>query len=330
MGLSTADRPSRRFSRRAPHGAGAVAAPAWADPSGLAVNSVAGALFGGLVAFVLVFPLIARAQLPGYLYRWALVVGGVLCCILMLGIYLFLSDLRRRRFQQGTDSPLYLRSLQRQSIRRACADLERRLEEGPEADLALLTDMLRDRLCRIVEKDCRNRVDIQKQVERSGLCAARGTGLERYLATRAEYEAAGLPDEIEQVAALVAAGQSRFAIHLKRLKAAHKKLFSVMGDYLEMIPPSPDAVLRIEMTYPYLPKGSEETRRLLFVLTLLPCLRKEAMGRLCGGDADRLKALARQRVPRLREAVNSYKAAWERMAADYRTWNRPGAGEPLR
>jgi hypothetical protein len=115
---------------------------------------------------------------------------------------------------------------------------------------------------------------------------------------------------------------------LKRLKAAHKKLSFVMGDYLNAIPPTPKAVQHLRRNVPNAPLKNDTSRQILFALTILYFLQAESQGTLSGSDRARLESLAHRRISRLQGALNSYKAAWEQLAAAYQPPNRFEAGLP--
>ncbi len=291
--------------------------------SGIAVNSVVGALFGGLAALVLLFPLVARADLPAHHARWAMLLVGGVCMIFMVGIYLLLGHWKRLRFQKGISSPIYFHTLMQQHVRRTCEPLEKRLEAARSAPYPLFREMLGAKLHSIVMQHCRNMLEILKKLNQSDFRSASDAQLERFFMTPSEYAATPLPEELQQVAAMVESGYPQFATHLKRLKAAHKKLSYVMGDYLTAIPPTPKAVQHIRWTMPKTSLKNDTTRRILFALTVLHYLEAESAGNLNNSDRARLETLARRRIPRLQGALDSYKAAWAHLAAAYQTPDRP-------
>ena len=305
-----------------PAGTGAGHRAPCKSRSGLAVNSVVGALFGGLAALVLLFPMVARAELPVQHARWAMVLVGAVCIILMMGIYLLLDHLKRLRFQKGVSSPIYFHALMHQHVQRTCAPLDKRLEAARSAPYPLFREMLGAKLHSIVMQHCRNILEILKKLNQSEFHNANQARLERFFMTPAEYAAAPLPEEIQQVAAMVENGHPHLAPHLKRLKAAHRKLSYVMGDYLTAIPAAPAALRHIRMTMPAAPLKNETTRRILFALTLLHYLEAESQGTLSERDRARIETLARRRIPRLQGALDSYKAAWSHLAAAYQSPQR--------
>jgi hypothetical protein len=317
MGLPTISNPRPSALDRSPAGTGGGHRTPLKSRSGLAVNSVVGALFGGLAALVLLFPLAARADLPVQHARWAMVLVGGVCIILMMGIYLLLDHWKRLRFQKGVSSPIYFHALMQQHVRRTCAPLERRLEAARSDPYPLLREMLGAKLHSIVMRHCRNMLEILKRLNQSDFRSASDTQLERFFMTPAEYAETPQPKEIQQVAAMVANGHPHLAPQLKRLKAAHKKLSCVMGDYLTAIPPAPAALRHIRMTMPAAPLKNDTTRRILFALTLLHYLEAESQGTLSESDRTSMETLARRRIPRLQGALDSYKAAWSHLAAAY-------------
>jgi hypothetical protein len=322
MGLPPSKTTRLSAPHRLPADAGSGDRALLKNRSGIAVNSVVGALFGGLAALVLLFPLVSRAELPVQHERWALVLVGGICAIFMLGIYLLLGHWKRLRFQKGINSPIYFHELMQQHVRQTCEALEKRLEAARSAPCPLFREMLGAKLHSIVMQHCRNMPEILKKLNQSDFRSASDAQLERFFMTPSEYAAAPLPEEIQQVTAMVASGHPRFASHLKRLKAAHKKLCYVMGDYLSVIPPTPKAVQQIRKSMPKTPLKNEITRRILFALTVLHYLEAESQGTLNDNDRTRIETLARRRIPRLQGALDSYKAAWAHLAAAYQTPRR--------
>lgn len=322
MGLPPAKTTRLPVSYRPPAGAGGAHRALSKNRSGIAVNSLVGALFGGLAALVLLFPLVSRAELPVQHARWAMVLVAGICVIWMLGIYLLLDRWKRLRFQKGINSPLYFHELMQQHVRQTCEVLEARLEAARSAPYPLFREMLGAKLHSIVMQHCRNMPEILKKLNQSDFRSASDAQLERFFMTPSEYAAAPLPEEIQQVTAMVASGHPRFASHLKRLKAAHKKLCYVMGDYLSVIPPTPKAVQRIRKTMPKTPLKNEITRRILFALTVLHYLEAESQSTLNDNDRARIETLARRRIPKLQGALDSYKAAWAHLAAAYQSPKR--------
>ena len=317
MGLPTPENPGLSAPGRSSAGTGDEHRAPFKCCSGLAVNSVVGALFGGLVALVLLFPLVARAELPVQQARWAMVLVGGVCIILMVGTYLLLDHWKRLRFQKGISSPIYFHALMQQHLRRTCGPLEKRLADARSAPYPLFREMLGDKLHSIVMQHCRHMLEILKKLNQSDFCNASEAHLERFFMTPAEYAAAPLPEEIQQVTTMVAHGHPHLAAHLKRLKAAHKKLSYVMGDYLAAIPPTPAARRHIRKAIPAAPLQNDTTRRILFALTLLHYLEAESRGTLSAKDRARMETLASRRIPRLQNALDSYKAAWSHLAAAY-------------
>jgi hypothetical protein len=187
--------------------------------------------------------------------------------------------------------------------------------------------MLGAKLHSIVMQHCRNILEILKKLNQSDFHNPNGAQLERFFMTPSEYAAAPLPEEIQQVAAMVENGHPRLAPHLKRLKAAHKKLSYVMGDYLTAIPPAAAARRQLRMIMPAAPLKNETTRRILFALSLLHHLEAESQGTLSDSDRARIETLARRRIPRLQGALDSYKAAWSHLAAAYQSPQRPDSGD---
>jgi hypothetical protein len=141
--------------------------------------------------------------------------------------------------------------------------------------------------------------------------------LDRFFQSPAEYANAPRPAEIEHIIRSVATRYSRLKPPLDRMLAARAELFTLMGDYLDIMPPSTRHFKFIKQTYRYRPPDDATTRRIAFALdtlSLLIAYRDQALG------GERLIAhgrLAAERIPMLAAAVDRYKAAFETLVEAY-------------
>ncbi|MGD1972029.1 MAG: hypothetical protein PVF24_10475 [Desulfobacterales bacterium] len=98
---------------------------------------------------------------------------------------------------------------------------------------------------------------------------------------------------------------------------ARVNLFTLMGDYLDVMPPSTHYFKFIKKTYRYRPPEDNTTRRIAFALDTLSLLKAYKSQKLQGELLIRYSRLAAERIPRLAAAVSQYRVAFENLVEAY-------------
>ena len=143
--------------------------------------------------------------------------------------------------------------------------------------------------------------------------------MNRFFHTPEGYTKASLPEEIEHIIQAVTTKYPQLKPELESMLAARAHLCTLMGDYLELMPPSAHHVTFIKRTYRYHPPDDETTRRIAFALDTLKLLEAYTKRELRGERLARHGRLAAERIPLLAAAVSQYKAAFETLVKAYET-----------
>ena len=141
--------------------------------------------------------------------------------------------------------------------------------------------------------------------------------LARFFQTSVEYRKMALPGEIRQVADTVSRSRPDLKDLLERLKNAHQTLCTGTGNVLALLPPDTKRVENIRSTYRYRPPTPERAQRMGFALETLAYLKATRHENVNPMDRRRYDAVAEQVIPKLAEALNVYKQAWQDLVDAY-------------
>ena len=287
------------------------------NESGFIVNPVAATIFFGLVLTIVVY---SALDLTGTMTRLGRV-GPVLPLIgivgLMVGVYNGVKRLKRRAVRIRIKGPLFMRSLMNDCIERTCGILEMQLNSPAISSSMILNDILLDKMLDICARDCLRFSDIRRQIEGSRLKGSGGLVLACFFQTSVEYRKQALPGEIRQVADTVSRSRPDLKRLLERLKESHQTLCTGTGNLLALLPPDAKRVEKIRSTYRYRPPTPERTQRMVFALETLAYLKATRHENVNPMDRRRYDTVADQVIPKLAEALNAYKQAWQDLVDAY-------------
>ncbi len=287
------------------------------NKKGFIVNPVAATIFFGLVLTIVVYSLL---DLTGSMTRLGRV-GPVLPLIgivgLMVGVYNGVKRLKRRAVRIRIKGPLFMRSLMNDCIERTCGILEMQLNSPAISSSMILNDILLDKMLDICARDCLRFSDIRRQIEDSRLKGSGGLVLACFFQASVEYRKQALPGEIRQVADTVSRSRPDLKRLLERLKASHQTLCTGTGNLLALLPPDAKRVEKIRSTYRYRPPTPERTRRMVFALETLAYLKATRHENVNPMDRRRYDTVADQVIPKLADALNVYKRAWQDLVDAY-------------
>ena len=288
-----------------------------ASESGFIVNPVAATIFFGLVLTIVVYSVL---DLTGTMTRWGRV-GPVLPLLLivsvMVGAYQGVKRLKRRAVTIRIKGPLFMRSLMNDCIERTCGILEMQLNSPAISSAMILNHILLDKMLDICARDCLRFSDIRRQIEGSRLKGSGGLVLACFFRTSVEYRKQALPGEIRQVADTVSRSRPDLRHLLERLKESHQTLCTGTGNLLALLPPDAKRVEKIRSTYRYRPPTPERARRMVFALETLAYLKATRHENVNSMDRRRYDTVADQTIPKLADALNAYKQAWQDLVNAY-------------
>ena len=294
--------------------------------SGFIVNPVAATIFFGLVLIIVVYSVLDLTGAMTQLGPFGPVLPLLIIFWLMVGIYMGVKRLKRRAVRIRIKGPLFMRSLMNDCLERTCGMLETRLNTPAISSPMILNDILLDKMLNICAVDCLRFSDIRRQIEGSRL---KGTGdlvLARFFQTPVEYRKQALPGEIRQVEDTVLRSRTDLKGLLERLKNAHQSLCTGTGNILALLPPDAKKVDKIRSTYRYRPPTLQRAQRMAFALDTLAYLKATRHENVNPMDRRRYDAIAEQAIPKLADALNAYRQAWQDLVDAYERPQNERAG----
>ena len=276
-------------------------------------------VFAGLCMLVVFFSVLAQFGLLARIGPGGISLAVLLILLLMAGVYQGLRRIKFRRFRTGVKDPLFMRAFMQSCYASDCGRIEKLLADRQKTPPLILNDLLAEKMQSIIQTDARHMVDVLEMFCKSGLKKNKDPVMDRFFHTPDSYEEAPLPTAFEHIIQAVTTRYPPLKSALENTLAARAHLFTLMGDYLERMPPSADHVAFINRTYRYHPPDEETTRRIAFALDTLKLLEAYTQKELRGDHLDRHSRLAAERIPRLAAAVSQYKAAFETLVHAYET-----------
>ncbi|MGD9249668.1 MAG: hypothetical protein PVG19_00495 [Desulfobacterales bacterium] len=282
---------------------------------GFAVMGVT--IFAGLAMLVVAFSIMAQYGLLARIGPSGISLAVLLILVLMAGVHQGLRRIKSRRFRTGGKDPLFMRAFMQSCYASDCGRIEKELADRQKTLPLILNSLLAEKMQSIIQTDARHMVDILEMYCKSGLKKNKEPVMDRFFHTPDSYEEAPLPTEIEHIIQAVTTRYPKLRPALENMLMARAHLFTLMGDYLDLMPPSTHHFNFIKKTYRYAPPDDETTRRIAFALDTLKLLDAYRNQELRGERLTRHGRLAAERIPRLAEAVKAYKAAFENLVESY-------------
>lgn len=298
--------PTSRSCRRIPFDAG-----------GFVVNPLAATIFFGLVLIIVTYSFLDRGGAMTRLGPFGPLLPMVVIVWLLVGIYYGVKRLKRRAAKIRIKGPLFMRSLMNDCLKRTCGILIDRLEAPEISSAAILNDILKDKMLHICATDCLRFSDIRRQIESGRLKGTDGLQLASLFQTAMEYGKQELPGEIRQVADTVSRSRVDLEQLLERLKTAHRNLCTGTGNILVLLPPDDKKVASLRSTYRYRPPTPERAQRMVFALEALAYLKAIRHENVNPMDRKRYDAVSAEVIPKLADALNVYKRAWQDLVDAY-------------
>ncbi len=276
-------------------------------------------IFAGLVMLVVTFSLLAQYGLLAKIGQGGISLAVILVLLAMAGVHRGMRFIESLRFRTGIKDPLFMRAFMQSCYAGDCGRIEKALADTEKTPFLILNDLLAEKMQGIIQTDALNLVDVQQRYTASGLKKNSEPVMDRYFHTPEAYQKTPLPEELEHIIQAVDTKYPELKPALDSMLAARAHLFTLMGDYLDIMPPSARHFKFIKKTYRYRPPDDETTRRIAFALDTLSLLEAYNNQELRGERLIRHGRLAAERIPKLAAAVSQYKAAFESLVKAYET-----------
>ena len=281
------------------------------------MNPVAATIFLGLVLIIVAYSALDLTGTITLMGPFGPVLPLLVIFWLMVGIYQGVKRLKRRSARIRIKGPLFMRSLMKDCLQRTCGMLEARLNAPEFSSAMILNDILADKMLHICATDCLRFSDVRRQIESSRIKGTTDLELAHLFQTIVAYGKQELPGEIRQVADTVLRSRLDLESLLARLKDAHRTLCTGTGDILSLLPPDPKNVEKVRSTYRYRPPTPERAQRMVFALETLAYLKATRHENVNPMDRKRYDTVAAQVIPKIAEALNGYRRAWQDLVDAY-------------
>jgi hypothetical protein len=289
---------------------------------GSTLSPMMAAIFVALVLMILAFSLIAHLLRESLYLTWAYAGASVVIGLVLLGVYRLLRYRQKRRMATGRRDPLLLRQMMEGELEATVNPVKKCLDNPGLAVEEVFGLLLQDQIEGLFTTDTLRFTELRRQFEKSGLEKRSGCGFRRFFQSEEAYAATPLPEALLLMERAVAKSHDeRLAERLNLLKDAHRGLHTSMGDYLDLLPSTPEEVKKLQKRYPFRPPEEDLARQLIFAGRVLNHLIRRASSepepKAALLDGARLDEAADVRVPRLSAALSSYENAWRELLDAY-------------
>jgi hypothetical protein len=280
------------------------------------------AIFAGLVLMILGFSVIAERLGESPYLSWAYAGASVAIGLALLGIYRLLRFLEKRRVATGRRDPLLLRRLMEVELEATAGPLRERLDNPDLTVAAVFDQLLQDQIEALFTTDALRFTDLRRNLEKSGIEKQTGSGLRRFFISDGAYSETPLPEALHLMERAVAKSHDEgLAEGLVQLKTAHRELHTFMGDYLDLLPCTPEEIAKLQKRYPFRPPDEDLAREMIFAGKFLNHLIRRHSGEADAGairsEGAFLESAAKVRVPGLSAALAAYEKAWHELLDAY-------------
>jgi hypothetical protein len=280
------------------------------------------AIFVGLILMVLVFWMISYRLGESPYLTWAYAGASVGIGLTFLGVYRLLRFLQKHRLVSGRRDPLLLRRLMEAELEKVAGPLRKRLDDPDLTVEAVFDHLVQDQIEALFATDALRFSDLRRQLEATGIDKQAGSGFRRFFVPAEDYAKTPLPEALLLMERAVAKSHDEgLAEGLMRLKEAHRKLTTFMGDYLELLPCPEEEIARLQKRFPFRPPEAHRAREMIFagkfINHLIPLKAGASESSSLHTRETALQEAAKIRVPGLSAALAAYESAWQELLDAY-------------
>jgi hypothetical protein len=283
---------------------------------GQAISPLFISIFAGLILFVVTFSAIDLLNYPKVIGYWIFAIDLAVVGLAGLIIFLRFQALREWRFKHGTRDTMLICSMMRERLQIDCGKIEERLASTVHNRLEVTRQMVEDQFQALLF------LQSNAGENRKGLCEKKISAsfpFANLFNSEKEYEARSLPHEIELISEVITRHWRQLLPILEALKIARKRLFTSMGDYLEvMVPLAGGDAGKTEGDIAKAAKSDEQKKIQMTqqVVTYINTSEKKPI------DPDfvktrALRKMAEERILRVLEMIAEYRRAWQRLLDEY-------------
>jgi hypothetical protein len=274
--------------------------------------------FVGLLLVVVFYPFLMKLEFSSSLRHG--LEGTILIVVLAVTLLVYHSTkaIKIRKFVKGADAPLLVRDLMINCLQGDIGCIQKLLAEHDEDDFLVMLTLLRAKAESILQNDLAHMTDIHKKIGLRLFNKKCNQSYHFFVRSSEEYVQTSLPKEIVLIRKAIKEEQpASLTRQIDSLESSRQKMFTLFGDYLDIVPEQIANLRFLRKTYKYRPPVLEMARKMTFCLDVFDCVDRLK-------DTDNKSPLMRQiedtaqdRIPILRDAVERYESNWQSMVETY-------------
>ena len=274
--------------------------------------------FVGLLLVVVLYPFLMKLEFSSSLRHG--LEGTILIVVLAITIlvYHLTKAIKIRKFVKGADAPLLVRDLMTSCLQGDTGSINKLLVDYEEDDFHVLMTLLQGKAENILQNELAHLTDIHKKIGLRLFNKKSSQSYHFFVRSTEEYVQTSLPKEFLIIRKAVYKEQTDLLVRqIESLESSRKGMYTLFGDYLNIVPEQIASLRFLRKTYKYRPPVLEIARKMTFCLDVFDCV-----DRLKDSDNKsplmwKIEETAQDRVPILRDAVKRYESTWQTMVESY-------------
>ena len=274
--------------------------------------------FIGLLLVVVLYPFLMKLEFSSSLRHG--LEGTILIFVLAITIlvYHFTKAVKIRKFVKGADAPLLVRDLMTSCLQGDIGCIKKLLIEHEEDDFLVLLTLLQGKAENILQNELAHLTDIHKKIGLRLFNKKSSQSYHFFVRSTEEYVQTSLPKEIFLIRKAVNKEQTGlFGRKIDALESSRQGMFTLFGDYLNIVPEQIASLRFLRKTYKYRPPVLEIARKMTFCLDVFDCVDRLKETDNKSPLMWKIEETAQDRIPILRDAVKRYESNWQTMVETY-------------
>ena len=260
--------------------------------------------FVGLLLVVVLYPFLMKLEFSSSLRHG--LEGTILIVVLAISllVYHFTKAIKIRKFVKGADAPLLVRDLMASCLQGDISCIKKLLIDHEEDDLLVLLTLLQGKAENILQNELAHLTDIHKKIGLRIFNKKCSQSYHFFVRSTEEYIQTSLPKEIFLIRKAVKKEQpDSFVRKIDSLESSRQSMFTLFGDYLNIVPEQIASLRFLRKTYKYRPPVLEIARKMTFCLDVFDCVDRLKETDNKSPLMWKIEETAQDRIPILRDAV---------------------------
>lgn len=289
------------------------------DDKGSITGMLSVSIFIGLILFIIIFSAVIHLSFFKQLGIFRYFFAYLLIFLSMVGTYFSMRTYIHFRFKNGHYDPIFVREMLQRCLQKDVGRLNVKLENSQLTPLSIMNEMFQGKMQAIIKDDGRYMSDVQAKYENNTIKKLYDKDFHKFFQTSDQYDLTSLPIELRLLESAVGKKLKPIAKEVAQLNKYRKTLFTLMGDYMDIFPPTASRIQWIRKTYKYRVPDEAKIRRISFALDFLSYLERTKNNTVRPLLKERMETVASERIRLLKNAVTQYKKAWYNLSLAYET-----------